>query len=38
MIPADLAAFMRWMGLLDPTPKEPINWAGVWFKDGEVPF
>lgn len=37
-MPQDLIAFMRWIGLIDPEPKPVINWGGVWFKDGEVPF
>ena len=40
MIPADLVAFMRFIGLLEVAaqPRPPINWAGTWYKDGEVPF
>ena len=40
VIPPDLASFMRWIGLLEVAaqPRAPINWDGVWFKDGEVPF
>lgn len=39
VIPADLVAFMRFIGLVEvETPKPPINWAGTWYKDGEVPF
>ena len=36
VIPADL----KWIGLLEVAaqPRPPINWGGVWFKDGEVPF
>ena len=40
MIPADLKSFMRWIGLLEVAAprRPPINWAGTWYKDGEIPF
>lgn len=40
MIPADLASFMRWFGLLetDPTPKPVIDWSGKWYTEAEIPF
>jgi len=39
-MPADLVAFMRWIGLVEVAapPKPPINWAGTWYKDCEIPF
>jgi hypothetical protein len=40
VIPADLASFMQWIGLLEVAaqPSAPINWAGTWYKDCEIPF
>jgi hypothetical protein len=40
VIPADLVAFMRFIGLLEVAAqtRPPINWAGTWYKDCEPPF
>ncbi len=38
MIPPDLASFMRWFGLIDPTPKPVIDWSGKWYTESDIPF
>jgi hypothetical protein len=35
-MPADLVAFLLWMGLLDKPVKAPAG--GTWYKNEEVPF
>jgi hypothetical protein len=39
-MPADLVAFMRWIGLLETAaqPRAPINWAGTWYTESDIPF
>ncbi len=36
MMPPDLAAFLRWIGLLEAAAQPSLR--GVWYPDGEVPF
>jgi hypothetical protein len=37
-MPADLVSFLRWIGLLEVEKPEPINWAGVWYTESDIPF